>query len=58
LLSHVKPDPLKELLVAMGEEIWNAANDPHLGGTWNDCGLHGIEERYAERIREILGVRR
>ena len=51
---HVKSDPLKELLVDMGEEIWNTCCTCQT--TWSDSGLDGIEERYAERIREALGV--
>ena len=49
---HVKPDPLVKLLVDMGEEIWNASCMCQT--TWSDSGLDGIEERYAERIREAL----
>ena len=51
-LEHVKPDPLKELLSELANEVWEASCTCQT--TWSDSGLDGIEERYAERIRELL----
>lgn len=51
--AHVKPDPLKELLSELANDVWEASCTCQT--TWSDSGLDGIEERYAERIRELLG---
>lgn len=50
---HVKPDPLKELLEELANEVWEASCTCQT--TLSDSGLDGIEERYAERIRELMG---
>ena len=50
---HVKPDPIKELLSELANDVWEASCTCQT--TWSDSGLDGIEERYAERIRELLG---
>ena len=49
---HVKPDPLKELLSELANEVWEASCTCQT--TWSDSGLDGIEERYANRIRELM----
>lgn len=51
---HAKPDPLKELLSELANEVWEASCTCQT--TWSDSGLDGIEERYAERIRELMEV--
>ncbi|MBQ1449996.1 MAG: hypothetical protein IIZ12_03570, partial [Eggerthellaceae bacterium] len=51
-LCHVKPDPLKELLSELANEVWEASCTCQT--TWSDSGLDGIEERYANRIRELM----
>lgn len=52
LCRHVKPDPLKELLSELANEVWEASCTCQT--TWSDSGLDGIEERYANRIRELM----
>ena len=52
LCRHAKPDPLKELLSELANEVWEASCTCQT--TWSDSGLDGIEERYAERIRELM----
>lgn len=54
-VNHAKPDPLKELLSELANEVWEASCTCQT--TWSDSGLDGIEERYAERIRELMEVR-
>ena len=51
--THVKPDSLKELLSELANEIWET--NCTCQTTWSDSGLDGIEKRYAERIRELMG---
>lgn len=53
-VNHAKPDPLKELLSELANEVWEASCTCQT--TWSDSGLDGIEERYAERIRELMEV--
>lgn len=53
MCRHVKPDPLKELLSELANDVCEASCTCQT--TWSDSGLDGIEERYAERIRELLG---
>ena len=52
LCRHAKPDPLKELLSELANEVWEASCTCQT--TWSDSGLDGIEERYANRIRELM----
>lgn len=56
LLFHVNPRTIEDVLRDLANEVWEASITCQI--TWSDSGLDGIEERYAERIRELMEVDR
>lgn len=54
MCRHVKPRTLEDVLKELANEVWEASCTCQT--TWSDSGLDGIEERYADEIREVLGV--
>ncbi|GEM_PF-2991955 len=51
--SHVKPRTLESVLADLTNEVWEASCTCHT--TWSDSGLDGIEKRYADEIRSLIG---
>lgn len=51
---HYKPRTLEDVLKELANEVWEASCTCQT--TWSDSGLDGIEERYADEIRELMGV--
>ena len=50
---HVKPRTLESVLADLANEVWEASCTCQT--TWSDSGLDGIEKRYADEIREMIG---
>ena len=48
-----KPRTLDDVLKELANEVWEASCTCQT--TWSDSGLDGIEERYAEELRDLLG---
>lgn len=54
MCRHVKPRTLEDVLKELANEVWEASCTCQT--TWSDSGLDGIEERYADEIRELMEV--
>lgn len=50
---HAKPRTLESILAELANEVWEASCTCQT--TWGDSGLDGIEARYADEIRAMLG---